>query len=46
MADYAHPFRRHQGIHFVLVNGKIAVRDGIALDVRAGKVIKRGKGGI
>lgn len=46
VADYAHPFRRHQGIHYVLVNGKIAVRDGIALGIRAGKVIKRGKGGI
>ncbi|MBR5536309.1 MAG: amidohydrolase family protein [Clostridia bacterium] len=46
VADYAHPFRRNQGIHFVLVNGKIAVRDGVSLGVRAGKVIKRGKGGV
>lgn len=42
-SDYAHPCRRNQGIHFVLVNGAVAVRDGVALDVRAGKVLKRGK---
>ena len=41
-ADYAHPFRPNQGIHFVLVNGVVAVREGVALDVRAGKVLKRG----
>lgn len=40
-ADYAHPYRKSQGIHYVLVNGKVAVRDGCALGVRAGKVLKR-----
>ena len=40
-ADYAHPFRKCQGIHYVLVNGKLAVRDGRALGIRAGKVLKR-----
>ena len=40
-ADFAHPYRKSQGIHWVLVNGKIAVKDGIALGVRAGKVLKR-----
>ena len=42
-ADYTHPYRKSQGIHYVLVNGKLAVRDGTALGVRAGKVLKRGK---
>ena len=40
-ADFAHPYRQSQGIHYVLVNGKLAVRDGKALGVRAGKVLKR-----
>jgi len=40
-ADYAHPYRKCQGIHYVLVNGQLAVRDGCALGVRAGKVLKR-----
>ena len=40
-ADFAHPYRKSQGIHWVLVNGKIAVKDGVALGVRAGKVLKR-----
>lgn len=42
-ADYAHPFRKNQGIHYVIVNGELAVRDGNAIGVRAGKVLKRGK---
>ena len=29
-----------------MVNGKIAVRDGVSQGVRAGKMIKRGKGGV
>ena len=41
-ADYAHPYRRNQGIHYVLVNGVVAVREGFALGVRAGKVLKSG----
>lgn len=41
-ADYVHPYRRNQGIHYVLVNGGVAVRNGEVLDTRFGKVIKRG----
>ena len=42
-ADYAHPCRRNQGIHHVLVNGVVAVRDGELTGARSGKVIKRTK---
>ena len=42
--DYAHPFRKNVGIEWVIVNGKIAVKDGKALGVRAGKVLKRKNG--
>jgi len=41
--DYAHPFRKNVGIEWVIVNGKIAVKNGTALGVRAGKVLKRKK---
>ncbi len=41
-ADYAHPFRKNQGVHYVIVNGKLAVRNGCSVGVRAGKVLKRG----
>jgi len=41
-ADYTHPHRKNVGIHYVLVNGKVAVRDGEAIPgVRAGKLLKR-----
>ena len=40
-ADFAHPYRKSQGIHDVLVNGKLAVREGKVLGVRAGKILKR-----
>lgn len=41
-ADYAHPHRKNIGIHYVLVNGQIAVRNGVAIPgVRCGKVLKR-----
>lgn len=42
-ADFEHPYRRNIGIHYVLVNGAVAVRDGIVLGVRNGKVLKRAK---
>ena len=42
-ADYKHPRRRNQGIHHVLVNGVVALRNGEPTDTRSGKVIKRGK---
>ena len=41
-ADYIHPHRKNEGIHYVLVNGKVAVRDGDAIPgVRSGKILKR-----
>ena len=41
-ADYAHPHRKNIGIHYVLVNGQIAVRNGVAIPgVSGGKVLKR-----
>jgi len=41
-ADYTHPHRKNIGIHWVLVNGKVAVRDGDAVSgVRNGKTLKR-----
>ena len=42
-ADYVHPYRKGEGIYHVIVNGKTAVRDGVFLGVRNGKVIKRGR---
>ena len=43
-ADYVHPRRRNTGIHWVLVNGVVAVENGVSIPgVRAGKVIKRAK---
>ena len=41
-ADYKRPRGRNQGIHYVLVNGGVALRNGEVLDTRFGKVIKRG----
>jgi D-aminoacylase, C-terminal region. len=38
-----HPFRKNDGIHTVIVNGQVAVREGTALGVRAGTVLKRGQ---
>ena len=41
-ADYIHPHRKNVGIHYVLVNGKVAVRNGDAIPgVRCGKILKR-----
>ena len=42
-ADYTHPFKRNEGINTVIVNGVVAVKDGVALGVRAGKLLKRGQ---
>ena len=42
-ADFMHPFRKNDGIHTVIVNGQVAVREGTALGVRAGTVLKRGQ---
>ena len=40
-ATYAHPCRENQGIKYVLVNGKLAVKDGRVTGVRAGKLLTR-----
>lgn len=42
-ADYAHPFRKNIGISYVIVSGQVAVKDGEALGVRAGRVLRRGE---
>ena len=42
-ADFIYPFRKNEGIHMVIVNGTVAVRDGKALGTRAGKLLKRGE---
>jgi N-acyl-D-amino-acid deacylase len=41
-ADFVNPFRHNEGIRYVLVNGQMAVRDGIATGIRAGRMLKRG----
>lgn len=38
-SDYLHPFRRNEGLHYVLVNGRVAVRNGICQGIYAGQVI-------
>ena len=38
--DYIHPYRRNDGIHYVIVNGKVAVEDGVANGVLAGKLLR------
>ena len=40
-ADFIHPFRRNEGICWVIVNGKVAVKDGLATGIRAGKIVKK-----
>ena len=42
-ASYAYPYRENDGIIYVLVNGKVAVRQGRAQGIRAGKLLRRGK---
>jgi len=42
-ADYVNPFRKNDGIHYVLVNGKVAVRDGSVTGCLNGRVIRRQK---
>ncbi len=39
-ADYAHPRQDPEGIHHVLVNGRLAVRDGKLTGERAGMVLR------
>lgn len=40
-ADFIHPFRRNEGLKYVLVNGVVAVRDGLYTGARAGRVLRR-----
>jgi dihydroorotase/N-acyl-D-amino-acid deacylase len=40
-ADYSDPARDPEGIHHVLVNGQLAVREGHLTGVRAGAVLRR-----
>lgn len=41
-ADFIHPFRRNEGLNYVLVNGTVAVRGGLYTGARAGRVLRRG----
>lgn len=38
-ADYVHPFRRNTGIHHVVVNGRLAVENGILTNARNGRFV-------
>ncbi len=38
--DYEHPYRRNEGIEYVIVNGAIAVENGEFTGVRNGKVLR------
>lgn len=39
-ATYQQPYKDNDGIHYVLVNGQIAVSDGKVTGIKAGKVLK------
>ena len=39
-ADYDYPFRRNQGIEYVIVNGGIAVKNGTFTGLKNGKVLR------
>ncbi|MEE8449107.1 MAG: amidohydrolase family protein, partial [Thermodesulfobacteriota bacterium] len=39
-ATYASPFSHPQGIHYVIVNGQLAVSQGETTGIRAGRVVK------
>lgn len=43
-SDYICPYRKNEGIDYVIVNGKIAVKDNTFTGVKNGRVIKRGSG--
>jgi dihydroorotase/N-acyl-D-amino-acid deacylase len=42
-ATFAEPHQYPVGIEWVVVNGRVAVEDGEFRDVRAGRVLKRGR---
>lgn len=37
-ADFIHPFRKNDGVHYVMVNGQLVVEDGLVNGTRAGKI--------
>lgn len=39
--SYSHPYRENEGIHSVLVNGAVAVKNGRCTGLRAGKLLRR-----
>lgn len=41
--DYLHPYAPNTGIRYVLVNGRLAVEDGVATGVKAGKRLIHGE---
>lgn len=44
-SDFMYPFRRNEGLDYVIVNGHIAVKNNVATGVKAGKLLKRRKEG-
>ena len=42
-ADFIHPFRKNNGIKYVIVSGKVTVEDGVTNGTKAGRIIKRAK---
>jgi len=42
-ASYQYPYRENEGIHYVLVNGTVAVRNGRCTGSRAGKLLRKGR---
>ena len=39
-STFENPHQYPEGIHYVIINGKVVVRDGVYFDVRAGKVLR------
>ncbi len=40
-SDYIHPYRKNEGVEYVLVSGQVALERGETTGVRAGRVLKR-----
>jgi len=40
-SDFMHPYRRNEGLDYVIVNGQIAVKNNIATGVKAGKLLRK-----
>ncbi len=41
-ATFDNPFQRPEGIHYVIINGKIAVRDGMLTGIKGGRILRGG----